>query len=223
MRAKFIQIPVELLSDQQVSALELRLYAVLLRYGLEGAGWSQAGHQLLAKNCNCHPKTIARCLKHLQLLGWITIQRIGLGRNSKIRCLKTVQKPKSDGANTTHQKKTPRLPHSLYDKKDKKDRRTKPHLSDVQKPLPDKPQKVASKPESRCVDEQFKEAQQALTTELSKNLRPASLHWFEDAIITENDAEKLTISLGHDQVGWVEGRYSALLEGLMRKKVVLSG
>jgi len=91
---------------------------------------------------------------------------------------------------------------------------------------PHKPQKVASKPEcskSRSVDVQFKEAQQALTTELSKNLRPASLHWFEDAIITENDAEKLTISLGHEQVGWVQGQYSALLEGLMRKKVILSG
>ena len=36
MHAQFIQIPVELLSDRRVSALELRLYAILLRYGLEG-------------------------------------------------------------------------------------------------------------------------------------------------------------------------------------------
>ena len=224
VRAKFIQIPVELLSDSQVSALELRLYAVLLRYGLEGAGWSQAGHQLLGKNCNCHPKTIARCLQNLQALGWITIQRVGLNRNSKIRCLKTVQKQKLDGANTTYQEKTPQLPSTSSDKKYKKYRRTKPHLSDVQEPPPHKPQRVVSKPqntESRCVDVQFKEAQQALTTELSKNIRPASLHWFQNAIITDDDAEKLTISLGHDQVGWVEEQYSALLEGLMRKKITL--
>ena len=97
-------------------------------------------------------------------------------------------------------------------------------MSDVQGPLPDKPQRVVSKPqntESRCVDEQFKEAQQALSTELSKNIRPASLHWFQNAIITDDDAEKLTISLGHDQVGWVENQYSGLLDRLMRKKVIL--
>ena len=94
MRAKFIQIPVELLSDQQVSALELRLYAVLLHYGLEGSGKSQAGHKLLGKNLNVHPKTIARSLKNLQELGWITIQRVGLNRNDRIKCLKTVQKKK---------------------------------------------------------------------------------------------------------------------------------
>ena len=224
MRAKFIQIPVELLSDSQVSALELRLYAVLLRYGLEGAGWSQAGNQLLGKNCDCHPKTIARSLKNLQALGWITIQRVGLGRNSKIRCLKTVQKQKSEGANTTHQKKTPQRPHSLYDKKYKRDIRSKQRLMPDSKTTPDKPQPIVSKPqntESRCVDEQFKEAQQALSTELSKNIRPAGLHWFQGAIITAEDADQLTISLGHDQVGWVEDKYSGLLEGLMRKKVNL--
>lgn len=222
MRAQFIQLPVELLSDPQVSALELRLYAILLRYGLEGSGWSQAGHQLLGKNCNCHPKTIARCLKHLQLLGWITIERIGLNRNDKIRCLKTVQKKKSDGTNTTYQGKTQRRLPTLVDKKDKRYRRARPNLPDVQEPLPDKPQKVASKPERRCVDEQFKEAQQALTTELSNNLRPASWRiWFQNAIITGNNTEQLTISLGHEQVEWVDSRYSALLERLMRKKVIL--
>ena len=222
MRAKFIQIPVELLSDSQVSALELRLYAVLLRYGLEGAGWSQAGHQLLGKNCNCHPKTIARCLQNLQALGWITIQRVGLNRNSKIRCLKTVQKQKSDGANTTYQEKTPQLPSTSSDKKYKKYRRTKQRLMADSKTTPDKPQRVVSKPqntESRCVDVQFKEAQQALTTELSKNIRPASLHWFQSAIITDDDTDQLTISLGHDQVDWIEKHYSDLLAKVADKKV----
>lgn len=227
MRAKFIQIPVELLSDQQVSALELRLYAVLLRYGLESRGFSQAGHQLLAKNCNCHPRTIARCLKHLQALGWITIQRVGLNRNSKIRCLKTVQRKKPERANTTHQKKTPQTPSTLIDKiKNKEDRRTKPNFPVLGKTTEASPNRAPVKPNApitRCVKEQFKDAQQALTTELSKNLRPASLHWFQSAIITENDTDQLTISLGHDQVGWVENQYSGLLDRLMRKKVILQG
>jgi len=34
MHAQFIQIPVELLTDPRVSALELRIYGNLLRYGL---------------------------------------------------------------------------------------------------------------------------------------------------------------------------------------------
>ena len=224
MRAQFIQLPVELLSDPQVSALELRLYAILLRYGLEGSGWSQAGHQLLGKNCNCHPKTIARCLKHLQVLGWITIERIGLNRNDKIRCLKTVQKKKSDGTNTTYQEKTQRRPSTLVDKKYKNNIRPEPHLIADSTTAPNKAKHVASKPEcykSRSVDEQFKEAQQALTTELENNVRPASLHWFQDAIITEDDTDQLTISLGHDQVGWVEDQYAGLLDKMMCKKVIL--
>jgi len=176
MRAQFIQIPVELLSDRRVSALELRLYAILLRYGLEGRGFSQAGHRLLANNCSCHPKTIARCLKNLQSIGWITIERVGLNRNSKIRCLKTVQRPKPEGTKGSYQVKTPgRPPTTTIDRRKKRYRRGRDGLTDVQEtpldypnvqetPL-DKPQKVASgyeSAENREVGEQFKDAQQAL-------------------------------------------------------------
>jgi len=236
MRAQFIQIPVELLSDRRVSALELRLYAILLRYGLEGRGFSQAGHRLLANNCSCHPKTIARCLKNLQSIGWITIERVGLNRNSKIRCLKTVQRPKPEGTKGSYQVKTPgRPPTTTIDRRKKRYRRGRDGLTDVQEtpldypnvqetPL-DKPQKVASgyeSAENREVGEQFKDAQQALTTALEENIRPASLYWFQNAIITDDTADELTISVGNDEVGLVQEQYSSLLGRLMNKKVIIS-
>ena len=71
------------------------------------------------------------------------------------------------------------------------------------------------------VGEQFKDAQQALTTALEENVRSASLYWFQNAIITENTADQLTISVGNDQVGFVQEQYSGLLDRLMHKKVIL--
>ena len=225
MRAKFIQIPVELLSDRRVSALELRLYGILLRYGLESRGFSQAGHRLLANNCSCHPKTIARCLKNLQSIGWITIERVGLNRNSKIRCLKTVQRPKPEGAKGSYQERTAQRPPTIIDKRKKRYRRERGGLTDVHKTPPNKPQRVATRPEpaeNRVVSEQFKEAQHTLTTALEENVRPASLYWFQNAIITDDTADELTISVGNDEVGLVQEQYSSLLGKLMDKKVIFS-
>ena len=50
-------------------------------------------------------------------------------------------------------------------------------------------------------EKQFQEDQGVLMALLSKNVRPASLYWFENAIITENNADQLTISVGNEQVG----------------------
>jgi len=244
VHAQFIQIPVELLSDRRVSALELRLYAILLRYGLEGRGFSQAGHRLLASNCSCHLKTIARCLKNLQSIGWITIERVGLNRNSKIRCLKTVQRAKPEGTKGSYQEKTPgRPPTTSIDRRKNRDRRdsglTDEHktpldqpnqgqtqdIPNVQETPPDSPNRVASgyeSAENRKAGDQFKEAQQALTTALEENIRPASLYWFQNAIITDDTADELTISVGNDEVGLVQEQYSSLLGKLMNKKVIFS-
>jgi hypothetical protein len=95
----------------------------------------------------------------------------------------------------------------------------------VQEPPPHKPQKVASgyeSAENREVGEQFKDAQQALTTALEENIRPASLYWFQNAIITDDTADELTISVGNDEVGLVQEQYSSLLGKLMNKKVIFS-
>ena len=225
MRAKFIQLPVELLTDPRVSALELRLYGILLRYGLEGRGFSSAGHRLLASNCHCHPKTIARCLKNLQSIGWITIKRVGLNKCDEIRCRKTVQRPKPEGAKPSYQVKTPQLHSSIRDKRNKRYRRGRNGLADVQETPTGKPQSSATRPnpaENRETSKQFKDAQATLTTALEENIRPASLYWFKNAIVTGDTADELTISVGNDQVQLVQEQYSSLLGRLMDKKVILN-
>ena len=61
--------------------------------------------------------------------------------------------------------------------------------------------------------------QQALTSALEENIRPAIFYSFQNATITENNAVELMISAGNEQVGFVQEQYSALLDRLMRKKV----
>ena len=63
---------------------------------MEGRGFSQAGHRFLAKKLNVHPQTIAISLKNLQEAGYISISRVGLNRNDKIRCLKTIKREKKE-------------------------------------------------------------------------------------------------------------------------------
>lgn len=225
MRANFIQIPVELLTDPQVSALELRIYGILLRYGLEGSGRSMAGHRLLARNCNCHTSTIARSLKNLQSLGWITIRRRGLNLNDEIRCLKTVKKPKPNKLKAAHQEPASSQVPSIIDKRKKRYRRDRVTLTDIQRTPPGQPQGSASKPgcaKNRMVQEELKEVQATLTTTLEENIRKAGLYWFQDAIVTDDTADALTISVGNDHVGLVQEQYSGLLDKLMSKKVIFT-
>ena len=232
MRAQFIQIPVELLTDPQVSALELRIYGILLRYGLEGSGKSMAGHRLLAKNCNCHTRTIAKSLKNLQSLGWITIRRRGLNLNDEIRCLKTIKKPKPNKLKAAHQETASCSGPSIIDKRKKRYRRDKGRLTDIQRTPPGKPQGGASTlshvennishVENREVQPKYREAQQTLTTVLADNIRPAGLYWFKNAIVTGNTTDQLAISVGNDQVQLVQEQYSGLLGRLMDKKVIVN-
>ena len=72
------------------------------------------------------------------------------------------------------------------------------------------------------MQEEFREAQVNLTTVLTDNIRPASLYWFKNAIITGNTTDQLTISVGNDEVGLVQEQYSSLLGKLMNKKVIFS-
>ena len=93
-QCQFVQIPVEILTDDQITPTELRLYCILMKFGFEGTGYSQAGHGYLSKLVGCHKQTVAKSLKHLQELGYIEVKRIGLNRNDKIFCLKTVKNQK---------------------------------------------------------------------------------------------------------------------------------
>ena len=96
MRASFVQIPIALLDDTAISPLELRLYCILMRYGMEGRGFSQAGHRFLARKLDVHPQTIGRSIKNLEESGYISVEKICLNRNDKIRCLKTIKREKKE-------------------------------------------------------------------------------------------------------------------------------
>ena len=50
----------------------------------------------MAKKLGIHPQTIAISLKNLQEAGYISISRVGLNRNDKIRCLKTIKREKKE-------------------------------------------------------------------------------------------------------------------------------
>ena len=98
-------------------------------------------------------------------------------------------------------------------------------MTDVQETPPSKPQSSATRfepAENRETSEQFKDAQATLTTALEENIRPASLYWFKNAIVTDDTADELTISVGNDQVQLVQEQYSSLLGRLMDKKVILN-
>ena len=171
------------------------------------------------------PRTIARSLKNLQSLGWITIKRRGLNLNDEIRCLKTVQKPKPDKPKGSYQETSSSQGPSIIDKRKKRYRRDRGRLTNIQRTPPGQPQGVASEPgcaKNREVQEEFREAQELLTTALEENVRPASLYWFQNAIITDDTADELTISVGNDEVGLVQEQYSSLLGKLMNKKVIFS-
>ena len=90
--SSFVQIPSEILIDPEISALDLRIYCVLMDFGRRGRGFSQIGHKYLGRLVGKHPKTIAKSINRLAELGYISVERIGLNRNDRIRCRRTVQR-----------------------------------------------------------------------------------------------------------------------------------
>ena len=118
-----------------------------------------------------------------------------------------------------------RPPTTSINRRKNRYRRDRGRLTDIQRTPPGQPQGGASEPEcakNREVQEEFREAQVNLTTVLTDNIRPASLYWFKNAIITGNTTDQLTISVGNEQVGLVQEQYSGLLGKLMNKKVIFS-
>ena len=239
MRAQFIQIPVELLDDPAISAVEFRLYSILLRYGLEGNGFSQAGTTLLSKKLKCCQQTVTRSLKNLAAAGYISIERIGLNRNNRIRCRRTVKRNKSN-ANRISQKPSIKTneeciaPHcsDINYKKDRRPTLQNPINSTAKRNLkrfstllpPNEPVDTASpssQADSRVVEERFSQAQERFEQAIADNLRPASLHWFQNAVVVEDQADNVRISLGNDHVEWVESQYLDLLNRVVGKNVCL--
>ena len=225
MSASFVQLPSEILIDPDLTALDLRIYAICMDFGRKGRGYSQIGHQHLGKLVGKHPKTIAKSIKRLTELGYIKVERIGLNRNDRIRCQRTVRREKSDGTPTIPQERTPALPSSSIDKSTKKrykDRSNNLPLNQLEKPTIT-PSKTPPFPHREAQTLEAIKSHQPLTDQLtdqlSRTIRPAAFNgFFKNMAVIEADEGSMTISVGH-QVEWIKERYSEILNRIANKKV----
>ena len=218
----FVQIPSELLTDPKISALDLRIYAILMDFGRKARGYSQIGHKYLGRLVGKHPQTIAKSLKRLTELGYISIDRIGLNRNDRIRCRKTVPS-QNRSERKSKNKKTNRLSPLLLEDRSTKKRYKASHSNP--KPTTDqKPSEALPNPLRSSIDIEAIHKHQPLTDRLSDRLnmalRPASVsYWFKDMAVINNDDDTMTISVGRNQIDWIQEHYSKLLDKTAGKKV----
>jgi len=228
MSASFVQLPSEILIDPNISALDLRIYAICMDFGRKSQGFSQIGHHHLGKLVGKHPKTIAKSIKRLTELGYITVQKIGLNRNDRLRCKKTVKREKSDGTPTIRQEGTPDVAPTLVDKSTKKRYKDRSNillsnpLKEIPKTFPiTTPDAVRSTTTTQAIEEH-----QDLTRELRNNLKgsicPAAYsRWFQNIIVLDNKSDELTISVQKSafNTDFIKTNYSEILNSIAKKKV----
>lgn len=191
--SSFVQIPSELLTDPAITALDLRIYCILMDFGFKGRGFSQIGHKHLGKLVGVCPGTIARRLKHLTHAGYISVTRTGLNRNDKIRCLKTVRR--SEHSRPIKNKHPRSVPHLI-------DRKLKTNRS---RSLDLEPTKTSMKPSKTLTDthqqartkeaiELHSERTKTLLSRLRDDLRPQSFRsWFEDTFVASETEDHVEI------------------------------
>ena len=191
--SSFVQIPSELLTDPAITALDLRIYCILMDFGFKGRGFSQIGNKHLGKLVGAHHGTIARRLKRLTQGGYISISRIGLNRNNKVRCLRTVRR--SEHSRPIKTKHPRSIPH-LIDRKKKTNRSQSPDLE--RSKTSTKPAQTTSDPcqQARTQEaiQQHSERTKTLLSRLRDDLRPQSFRsWFEDIFVASETADQVEI------------------------------
>ena len=228
--SSFVQLPSEILTDPNISALELRIYAILMDFGRKSRGFSQIGHQYLARLVGKHPQTIGKCLKNLSEKGYIVVERVGLNRNDIIRCKKTVQREMQAEERSERIRKIKKttqhsVPH-LVDKStkqiDKEDPSPLPVNNNVPTP-PKSPQKTQDQHQQAQRDIAILEHQEVsndLKTRLERSVRPISYdQFFSDVVVMGNSDAEMVISLGNDKKDWVTEHFTTLIAKIAGKKV----
>lgn len=214
----FVQILSELTTDPNITAVEFRLYTILMDLGLKGRGFSQAGHSYLAHLCNCHPKTIAKSLKRLREQGYISIERVGLNRNDKIRCLKTVKRRKDN--KVPIKKDTPKVVPSIIDKRTNTDiehRSAEPDSIEEQK-----------RPYNELDTEDIQidqEATNACHKSLQDALSPKTYTtWFNGVEVIETSDNHLEMKLNTGILGYdfIQEHYLQDIETILGRQVSLT-
>jgi len=214
--SSFVQIPSELLTDPAITALDLRIYCILMDFGFKGRGFSQIGHKHLGKLVGAHPGTIARRIKRLTQAGYISVSRTGLNRNDKIRCRRTVRR--SEHARPIKTKHPRSIPH-LIDRKKKTNRSQAPDLE--QSKTSTKPAQTTSDPcqQARTQEaiQQHSERTKTLLSRLRDDLRPQSFRsWFEDIFVASETADQVEICTpkGPYAAEWIRENLTAELAQL---------
>jgi len=210
----FVQIPSELITDTSVSPLELRLYILLMDLGFKGRGFSFAGHKYLGKLLDSHPQTIAKSLKNLCELGWIKVTRVGLNRNDKIRCLKTVQKEKRSEPPVSIKNKGSHIGHSI-------NRINKEKIIEgtIQKTTVDK---YKTTPPTPIPIPKYQDDTRQLLSLIEQAIQPKSYsYWFQDKVtISYVDETSINIScLNNTNIQWLKRHYTDILNKITGKKV----
>lgn len=192
----FVQILSELTTDPNITAVEFRLYTILMDLGLKGRGFSQAGHQYLSHLCNCHPKTIAKSLRNLKEQGYISIERVGLNRNDKIRCKRTVKKLKDKKVTI---KKSPSIADpTLVDKKKNKDiERNRPDA--IVDKVENQRSNDSNTPQKKVDQQRTEEVQTTLQTHMRPKLYDL---WFKSVEVIESDNDLTEICLNAGDIGY---------------------
>lgn len=215
MANTFVQIPSALLTDKAVSPLELRLYCVLMDLGFKGRGFSCAGHQYLGKLLDTHPQTIAKCLKNLKELGWIRVDRVGLNRNNKIRCLRTVQKEKRSERPVSIKSNSIDICHTTNRKKNKK-------IIEVDVPKLTYESRKTTPPDPHRAERSkgYSDANNAFHKSLEQASRPSTYKTFYESLLVVEDGEKLLISAENEaQMNFINGCHKAHIEEVIGRKV----
>ena len=229
MRASFVQLPIEIIEDTAISPLELRLYLTLLRYGLESRGFSQAGHRFLAKKLGVHPQTIGRSIKNLEESGYISVEKICLNRNDKIRCLKTVKREKKKPSRVYHTPTT-QTKHrdqtlTFIDKRtNKRDisggiKMAPKYTDEDNLYIPYIPTKTD---ETITPIPEYQAETDEILAEIKKKVRKRSFEgWFDGKIaISYSDSKRIEVNcIGDFEKEWLKDNYKSLIERISGKKV----
>ena len=214
--SSFVQIPSELLTDPAISALDLRIYCVLMDFGFKGRGFSQIGHKHLGKLVGAHPGTIARRIKRLTHAGYISVSRTGLNRNDKIRCRRTVRRSEhSRPIKTKHPRSTPHL----IDRKKKTNRSQAPDLerSKTSTKHPQTTSDPCQQARTQEAIQQHSERTKTLLSRLRDDLRPQSFRsWFEDIFVSSETDDQVEICTpkGPYAADWIRENLTAELAQL---------
>ena len=217
--SSFAQVLTEVIADKRLSAIEFRLYAALLDFGFKGRGHSDCGHDFLGRYLGVHPKTIARALRHLSELGYIEVQRMGLKRKDRIRCLITPKKENVRERQCSIKRERQRpIKYNIIDKNKK--------IIDTSKPTPivDNSKNGGNhkpKDPDRKIDQQETIACHGL---LQDQISPKSYDtWLKGLEVAESSDDKLKIRLAGSFISydWVEKHYLTQMQEILGKKVQL--